>query len=501
LSRAPQTLSGRLTFPERTLAAALPLNQSMSTTAQAELSQKIHREPPQIWVLSEDPAQGELEQTLEHLGVVPNMTDDPREVLAQIAGGQSYVVLCDADLTSMNGLTFLAEALHLNPLTQVILMSAAYSPAGAIQAIKRGAYDYLAKPVGRLRLKEAIDDISEWLARQQRVCQIERQLASELDFHGMVARAPAMRSVFDEAAKMSRHYSALLLTGPGGAGKERLARAIHQMSPLSNQRFVICKCAGTPGGPLEDRLFGRGRGAPPAVASEDKPGLLECTSGGTLYLDEVSDLPLAVQAKLQRVIADREVSGPTASKYLRPDVRIIAASSRDLRTEVLASRFREDLFCQLDAAQIQIPSLTERREDIPLLVDLFLVRSNAACHKHIQGVTPRAMATLVRYTWPGNVRELENLISTAAQADLRNLIDLNDLPESVQKSAEQGPAEGGWPPMRLRDVRRDHIERVLDVCHGNRVRAAQLLGIGRTSLYRHLKRRTKSRASESVPAS
>lgn len=468
----------------------------MSTTVQAEISQKTHQEPPQVWILSNNHAHGNLEQTVEHLGIVPNLTDDPREVLTQIAGGQSYVVLCEAELPSMNGLTFLTEALRLNPLTQVILLSAAYSPAAAIQAIKCGAYDFLAKPVEPLRLKEAIDDLSERIARRRRVRQLERQLASELDFHGMVARAPAMRNIFDEASKMARHNASLLLTGPGGVGKERLAHAIHQMSPASNQRFVVCKCAVTPNRPFEDLLFGRGRTPPAGARDEDSPGLLEYARGGTLYLDEISDVPLPVQAKLLRVMVDREVPGPTSSKYHRVDVRVIAASSRDLRTEVLAGRFREDLFCHLDAVEIQIPSLTERREDIPLLVDLFLARSNAAYHKNIQGVTPRAMSALVRYPWPGNVRELENVTSAVALADLRCLIDLNDLPENVQKSAERGPADGGWQPMRLREVRRNHIERVLDVCHGNRVRAAQLLGIGRTSLYRYLKRRTKTRAPE-----
>jgi DNA-binding NtrC family response regulator len=401
----------------------------------------------------------------------------------------------------MNGLMFLAEALRLNPLTQVILMSAAYSPESAIQAIKHGAYDYLAKPVKRLRLKEAIDDLGERLARHRRVCQLQRQLASELDFHGMVGRAPAMRSIFDEAPKMARHFTSLLLTGAGGVGKERLAHAIHQVSPVSNQRFVVCQCAAIPGGPLEDRLFGQGRGAQTPVTGQDNLGLLEYASGGTLYLDEISDVPLGVQAKLLRVIADRDIPFPTPSKRPRLDARIIASSSRDLRREVLAGRFREDLFCYLDAVQIHVPSLTERREDIPLLVDLFLTRSNTAHHKHIQGVTTRAMAALVRYPWPGNVRELENVISAAALADLRCLIDLSDLPENVQKSAEQGLTDGRWQPVRLREVRRDHIERMLDVCHGNRVRAAQLLGIGRTSLYRYLKRRTKSRGPEGAHAS
>jgi two-component system response regulator HydG len=219
-----------------------------------------------------------------------------------------------------------------------------------------------------------------------------------------------------------------------------------------------------------------------------RPGLFEYADGGTVFLDEVGETSLAMQAKLLRVIQNREVQRVGSPEVRHVNVRLIAATNRDLRAEVLAGRFREDLFYRLSSIQIRIPSLTERLEDIPLLVQFFVKKYNEAYGKSISGLTRRAQTVLLQHPWPGNVRELENVISSAAITTSGDFIDLTDLPENFQHRSQRTPGGTEWRPLSLEDVRKAHIQRVLQMCMGNRLRAAQVLGIGRTSLYRYLKR-------------
>src|SRR5208282_1789654 len=278
-----------------------------------------------------------------------------------------------------------------------------------------------------------------------------------------------------------------LLVGPTGAGKELVARAIHQISPVSQQRLAVCNCSAMVDTLLESQLFGHVRGAFTG-ATDTRPGLFEYANGGTVFLDEVGETSLPMQAKLLRVIQNREVQRVGSPQVLQVNVRLIAATNRDLHAEVLAGRFREDLFYRLSSIQIRIPSLAERLEDIPLLVQFFLKKYNDAYGKNIAGLTRRAQTVLLQHGWAGNVRELENVISSASITAMGDFIDRGDLPEHLQ---HRGPRGGGkehdWRPLSLDEVRKVHIQRVLDMCQGNRLRAAQILGIGRTSLYRYLK--------------
>ncbi len=239
---------------------------------------------------------------------------------------------------------------------------------------------------------------------------------------------------------------------------------------------------------LESQLFGHMRGSFTG-ATDTRPGLFEYANGGTVFLDEVGETSLPMQAKLLRVIQNREIQRVGSPQVLLVNVRLIAATNRDLRAEVLAGRFREDLFYRLSSIQIRIPSLAERLEDIPLLVQFFLKKYNDAYGKNIAGLTRRAQTVLLQHGWAGNVRELENVISSASITAMGDFIDLGDLPEHLQR---RGPRGGGeeqdWRPLSLEEVRKVHIQRVLDMCQGNRLRTAQILGIGRTSLYRYLKR-------------
>ncbi|MGO9642135.1 MAG: sigma-54-dependent transcriptional regulator [Candidatus Acidiferrales bacterium] len=447
------------------------------------------RELMPVCILDDDSSMVEiLSATLDRLGCEALGTVDPQHALDLISQGRCRVVLCDLRMPAMDGLTFLKHALERDPGIYVILMTGFYSIDSAIEAIKRGAYDYLPKPIERARLKKTLDEITDSFRRRRRIRELEQQLLSDLEFHGIVGKSPAMVDVFEFARKVARHYTNVLLVGATGVGKELVAHALHQMSPVAQQRFAVCNCSAIVDTLLESQLFGHLRGAFTG-ATDTRPGLFEYANGGTVFLDEISETSLTMQAKLLRVIQNREIQRVGSPEVRRVNVRLIAATNRDLRAEVLAGRFREDLYYRLSTIQIRIPSLAERLEDVPLLVQFFLKKYNEAYNKQIRGLTRRAQTVLLQHPWPGNVRELENVISSAALTAVNEFIDVDDLPENLQKPLlTTGRAGDAWRPVPLEEVRRQHIERVLDMCEGNRVRASQILGIGRTSLYRFLKR-------------
>ncbi len=267
-------------------------------------------------------------------------------------------------------------------------------------AIKRGAYDYIPKPVDRSRLKKSLDELAESFHKRKRIRSLEQQLLTDLEFHGVVGRSPAMVEVFEMVRKVARHYTNILLIGATGAGKELIAKSIHQMSPVSQQRFAVCNCSAMVDTLLESQLFGHMRGAFTG-ATDTRPGLFEYANGGAVFLDEVGETSLAMQAKLLRVIQNREIQRVGSPEVRHVDVRLIAATNRDLRAEVLAGRFREDLFYRLSTIQIRVPNLSERFDDIPLLIQYFLKKYNEAYSKQIRGLTRRAQTILYQHPWPG----------------------------------------------------------------------------------------------------
>jgi DNA-binding NtrC family response regulator len=452
-------------------------------------------------VVDDDPAMLEtLLDTLRTLGYDAIGTTSAAEALEHVRSGRCRVVISDIKMPGMDGRALLEKALEHDPGMHVILATGYYSLDSAVDAIRRGAYDYFSKPVDRERLKRTLDEISEIYSQRARIRELETQLLSDLNFHGIIGKSPAMLEVFDLSRKVAKHYTNVLIMGPTGCGKELVANAIHQMSPVSQQRFAVCNCSALVDTLLESQLFGHMRGAFTG-ATDTRPGLFEYANGGTVFLDEVGEMSLAMQSKLLRVIQNREIQRVGSPEVKHVDVRMIAATNRDLRAEVLAGRFREDLFYRLSTIQMRVPSLAERIDDIPLMIQFFLKKYNLAYSKHILGLSRRAQTVLLQHSWPGNVRELENVISGAAIKSVNEFIDVDDLPEHLQKpTARPGTAEENWRPLPLNEVRRVHIHRVLDMCHGNRVRTAQLLGIGRTSLYRYLKRANKPPKAERAKA-
>lgn len=442
-----------------------------------------------VCVLDSDPGQVELAtNALERAGFPTIGTTSPAEALQTVRMGLCRVVLIDCNTPAMDGFTFLEKTLQHDPGMHVLFVTGSYSVDSAIEAIKRGAYDYLCKPVDLPRLVKTLDDLADLFFQRSEIRHLEDQLLENLHFQGIVAKSPAMMNVFDLVKKISRHYTNVLITGPTGAGKEPVARALHQLSPVAQERFAICNCSALVDTLLESQLFGHIRGAFTG-ATDSQPGLLDYANGGTVFLDEIGETSLPLQAKLLRVIQNREIQRVGSPELRKVDVRIVAATNRDLRAEVLAGRFREDLFYRLSSIEIRVPGLTERPEDIPVLVQHFLKKYGHAYGKKLQGLSRRAQLVLRDHNWPGNVRELENVISSAAIIATADFIDVGDLPEHLRKPQRNGSkVDGDWQPLPLDEVRRLHIQRVLETCHGNRVRAARMLGIGRTSLYRFLKR-------------
>src|SRR6202045_1735044 len=451
-------------------------------------------------IFDDDPTErATLARLITDMGYEPVSTADAEEALRLIRMGRCRIVFASTHLETPDPFDFLDRALRCDPGVQVMIMTAQYTLEAALEAIRHGAADFLPKPLDQVRLKRTLDDLAALYDQRRRVRSLEEQLLKDLEFHGIVGKGPAMLEVFDFTRKVARHYTNVLLVGPTGAGKELVARAIHQISPVSQQKLAVCNCSAMVDTLLESQLFGHVRGAFTG-ATDTRPGLFEYANGGTVFLDEVGETSLPMQAKLLRVIQNREIQRIGSPEVRHVDVRLIAATNRDLRSEVAAGAFREDLFSRLSTIQIRVPSLTQRLEDLPALITFFIKKYNAAYGKQIQGLTRRAQTVLLQHPWPGNVRELENVISSASLVALNDFIDVHDLPEDVQKPDRTEAPAKSWLPIPLEAVRRDHIERVLNLCSGNRVRAAQMLGIGRTSLYRYLKREGRVRPGTGIPA-
>jgi DNA-binding NtrC family response regulator len=439
-------------------------------------------------ILDDDHTQLDLlSSVMEDMGYPSITTSDPEEAIDLVRSGRCRLVLADADMPGMSGYEFLDRALRSDPGIHVVVMTGEYTLESALDAIQRGATDFLPKPIDCTRLKRTLDEVATIYDQRKRVRALEEQLLKDLEFHGIVGKSPAMLEVFDYSRKVAKHYANVLLVGSTGTGKELVARAIHNISPVSQQKLAICNCSAMVDTLLESQLFGHLRGSFTG-ATDTRPGLFEYADNGTVFLDEIGETSLRMQAKLLRVIQNREIQRVGSPEVRQVNVRLIAATNRDLRAEVLAGKFREDLFYRLSSIQIRMPSLTERLEDIPLLVHYFLKKYNDVYGKSISGLTRRAQTVLLQHAWPGNVRELENVIATAAMTAIGDFIDLADLPEHLQHRDTRSRPEGSdWRPLSLDEVRKSHIRRVLELCLGNRLRAAQILGIGRTSLYRYLK--------------
>ncbi len=399
------------------------------------------------------------------------------------------LVLTDVRMPGMSGLDLLREARALNPELPVVVLTAYGSIEDAVAAMRDGAVDYLTKPVDLdavlLRVRKVLE--------QQRLVSENRALREALRgryrVEGIVAESGKMQEVLSVVHRVAASTTTVLLRGESGTGKELIAQAIHYQSGRSAKPLVKVNCAALPETLLESELFGHVKGAYTGAVS-DRPGRFEAANGGTIFLDEIGDVSSGVQAKLLRVLQEREFERVGSSRTLKVDVRVIAATNQDLEVAVREKRFREDLYFRLNVVPILIPPLRERREDIPPLLDHFLRKYAAENKRAIRGLTHEARDALLKYEYPGNVRELENLIERAVVLCRSEVISLEDLPLGMQEAGE-GPGAvppAGSLPAELEAVERRMIEDALAQSGGVQTRAAELLGITERALRYKLKR-------------
>jgi transcriptional regulator with PAS, ATPase and Fis domain len=316
-------------------------------------------------------------------------------------------------------------------------------------------------------------------ARRKRALSLDHELLETYQFEKMIGRSPLILELFAKIRRIAPHFRNVLITGATGTGKELTATALHSSSPVASRPFVVCNCSAIVETLFESELFGYVRGAFTG-ANQDKAGLFEFANGGTVFLDEIGELPLGAQAKLLRVLQNQEVQRVGSPVARKVDVRVIAATNRDLKTMVQDKTFREDLFYRLAMVEVKLPRLEQRKEDLPLLLRHFLERFSSEYRKDIQGITRRAQAVLTRYHWPGNVRQLENVIGSACMMTQGSVIDIADLPEELQSGMVNGPED---EVTSLEVVEQRHVLRVLEQMGGNKNRAADALGISRSTLY------------------
>jgi two-component system, NtrC family, response regulator AtoC len=448
---------------------------------------------PVLLVVDDEPGILRLiEKFARNIGFEVATAGSGHEALQKLQTENAAVALVDLRMPDVDGLEVLRRIRATDSDCQVILMTGHASIETAIEAIKHGAMDYLSKPFDFDRLEALLRRIHSEIDRRGALLAAESRIVKQLEFHGMIGRSAVMLELFEHIRRFAPHVRTALVTGETGTGKELVARALHKAGPRTHKKFVPVNCSAVVESLFESELFGHVRGAFTG-AVESKPGMFEAADGGTLFLDEIGELPLASQAKLLRAIETGEVQRVGGVDTKRVDVRVVAATNRDLRAESAAGRFREDLFYRLSVVELSVTPLRDRREDIPYLTSAFVKHFAAQFNKVILGPTPAAERVLLTASWPGNVRELRNAIERICIltedrffTEKETMAGLGS--QAVPQVASTVQSAAKSDVRLLADAERDHITRVLRETAGNKKAAAQLLGLSRRALYRKLDR-------------
>jgi two-component system, NtrC family, response regulator AtoC len=442
-----------------------------------------------------------LSATLQREGYEVNVCPDGEEAIVALDRDGADVVVTDLVMPKMDGLALLRKVVARHPDVPVIVVTAHGRIDSAVEAMKAGAFDFLAKPFDHSELKSIIAKACRQSDLNQRNVVEAREEGSARRYTEIVGRGPRMQELQQVIAKVADAPSTVLIQGESGTGKELVATALHEMSSRRDRPFIKINCAAIPRELIEAELFGFEKGAFTG-AVQSKPGRFELADGGTLFLDEIGEIPIDMQVKLLRAIQESEFERVGGVKTTRVEVRLVAATSRDLTKEIAAGRFREDLYYRLNVVPIHLPPLRERRDDIPLLVEHFRQKYNARLRKKIESIDEDALAALIAYPWPGNIRELENVLERTILFAEGPRIRAADLPPSLRASAEVAPAAllestsaASGPPGPLKEIvkeqvqaiERDLIVRGLEVTGGNVTRTAKLLKISRKSLQMKMK--------------
>src|ERR1700676_2586781 len=432
-----------------------------------------------------------LSSALTQPGLEILTASDPEQGLDLVCNKHPQIVLTDLVMPNLTGMDVLDRIMEFDPSTEVILMTAHYSTESAVEAIKKGASDYLNKPVSIAALREKIGALLETARKRRRASQLEDELLASAEFEGIIGNSPSMWDMFSRVRRVAPHYRAVLVTGETGTGKDLVARTLHSLSPASQGRYVVLNCSAVVETLFESELFGHVRGSFTGATS-DTPGLVEHAHGGTLFLDEIGDMPISTQAKLLRVLQNQEVLRVGSLTARKVDVRVVAATHRDLRVAIEEKKFREDLYYRLAMVEIHVPRLAERQGDLPLLARHFVAKFASQYGKEIRGLTRRAEIQMAAHSWPGNIRELENAIGHAAMMAMGEIIDIQDLPPYILgkrgQAGSPSPSEGASEFGTLEEQERWLVVRALEAAGGNQSQAARELRIGRDALRYKIKK-------------
>ncbi len=470
--------------PPATVPGALP----PAVRRAAELSET--RERGAILIVDDDVRHAEATaDALFLVGYRCTIARSGTEGLEALRHRQYDLVLTDLVMADVSGIEILRQAQEINPFVAVMVLTGHATIETAVEAMKRGAVDYLVKPLNidalRIKVEKALE-----VQELRRTNQIQRrQLGERFGFEGIIGSSDKMRRIIEVCAQISATDVGVLITGETGTGKELVAKAIHANSLRKDRRFVAVNCAALSPQLIESELFGHEKGSFTG-ANYQRKGLFEHVHRGTLFLDEVGDIPPETQAKLLRTLENREITRVGSNDPIHVDVRVISATHRDLEARVRDGLFREDLYYRLKVVTIHLPALRERSLDIPLLAHHFIEEFSRAHRKPITGISPEALNYLVQNPWKGNVRELKNVIENMVVTSPGPILGVENLPENIHRSELKPPESvlGNLTGIPLRDVEKELIKNTLSQMGGNREATARILKIGERTLYRKLKR-------------
>ena len=418
--------------------------------------------------------------TLEKQGYDVTVADGGEAAVEAIRREAFDAIITDLRMARVDGLQVLRSAKDLSPETAVVVVTAVGSTETAVEAMKLGAYDYITKPFKLDEINLIVKNALERKRLRDENRYLRKQLESQYRFDNIIGKSPAITAVFDTIRKIADSPSTVMITGESGTGKEMVARATHYNSQRQNKPFISVNCGAIPEALMESELFGHVKGAFTGAVS-NKVGLFTAADGGTLFLDEITEIPTLLQVKLLRAIQEREIRRVGETRETKVDVRLIAASNRDLERAVSEGALREDLFYRLNVIPIHLPPLRERREDIPLLVAHFLQKFGPRLGKEVRGVAPEALAMLERHHWPGNIRELENVVERAIVLGSGEMLGPDALPESVRRERPirglevELPEDGMDLEATLDTLERRYLQRAMDRTNGVQTKAAELL--------------------------
>ncbi|MGE0609522.1 MAG: sigma-54-dependent transcriptional regulator [Pirellulales bacterium] len=449
----------------------------------------------QVLIVDNDAPHAEaVAESLERVGYQCAVATGGAEGVQQIEQHSFDIVITDLMMSDIDGLGVLAKAKENLPDAEVILLTGHGTVPSAVAAMQQGAFNYLLKPLDISQLRTVTDKAAESVRLKRTNTELHRRLDEKFGFEGVVGSSPRMNDVIDRLKRIAPTNATVLIQGATGTGKELVAQAIHQNSPRKNKPFVALNCAALSENILESELFGHIRGAF-TDASADRVGKFEYAHGGTLFLDEVGDMPLPTQIKLLRVLENNEITRVGSNEPVKVNVRILSATNRDLEEQIAAGTFRSDLYHRLKVVTISLPSLAERRQDIPLLIEHFTRHFAKRHEKTIRSMSTAARKKLLGADWPGNVRQLRNVIESMVVVDYDGVLDVDDLPSELADPVEQAAAAAGGSPggitsllgKTLTEIEILVIGETLKLTGGNREEAARILGIGERTLYRKIK--------------